>query len=125
MDLEFLERLWDESKFEQLLFGRSIIDSESGDGWADVPNQSWYQLRCRAYDRGDVNAVLDAIQFEESVLSIDNPQLRAAVQLAQLGWDFADIGAALRNRKTGRQLVKEGVRAMVKAEKRRQEIEDA
>lgn len=125
MDLEFLERVWDEGKFEALLFGRAIPDSDSDDGWVDVPIQSWYQMRCRAYDRGDVNAVHDAIQFENAIQNIDNPQQRAAVTLAVMGWDFADIGAALRGKKTGRQLVKAGVRAMVVAERRRGELRDA
>lgn len=125
MDFEYLERLWSEGKIEALLFGRSMPDSDSDDGWADVPLQSWYQLRCRAYDRGDVNAVHDAIQFENAVFNIDDAQQRAAVTLAMMGWDFADIGAALRGRKTGRQQVKAGIRAMVAAERRRKDLRDA
>ena len=125
MDLEFLESVWDEHRFQTMLFGRAVPDSDSDDGWVDVPSQSWYQLRCRAYDRGDVNAVHDAIQFENAVMNIDHPQERAAVTLAVMGWDFADIGAALRGRRTGKQLVTAGVRAMVAGEKRRKELRDA
>jgi hypothetical protein len=124
MDIEFLDRVWDRKKLESLLFGRCIPDSDSDDGWVDVPLQSWYQLRCRAYDRGDVNAVHDAIQFESAIQNVDDPQERAAVMLAVMGWDFADIGAALRGRRTGRQLVRAGVRAMVTAERRRGELRE-
>lgn len=124
MDLEFIERLWDEHKLQTLLFGRSLPDSDSDDGWADVPMQSWYQLRCRAYDRGDVNAVHDAIQFESAIQNIDDAQQRAAVTLAVMGWDFADIGAAIRSRKTGKELVALGIRAMVAGEKRRGELRE-
>lgn len=128
MDLEFLDNVWNTTKVETMLFGRMIPDSESEDGWVDVPCQSWYQLRCRAYDRGDVNAVHDAIQFENAVNMIPNHKHRGAMVLAMMGWDFADIGAALGGRgvrQTGKQMVESGIRAIVRIERRRGELNDA
>lgn len=125
MDLEFLEEAWSTAKVESLLFGRMIPDSESDDGWVDVPLQSWYQLRCRAYDRGDVNAMHDVIQLEYAIDMIPDHRDRAAVSLAMLGWDFADIGAVLGGRgvtKTGRMMVESGVKSIVRAERRRSEL---
>ena len=148
MDLEFLDEVWDENKVMAMLFGRSAIDGaptegresvsldsggrgpefiESLDGLIDIPKQSWYQMRCAAYDRGDVSVVHDAMQFEGAVNMIPGHRDRAAVILAMWGWDFADIGAALGGRgvnRTGKQMVMSGVRAVVKIERRKREMAD-
>ena len=85
----------------------------------DIPATSWIQLRCKAYDQGNVDAMLDVIQIEKAVSMINDPRKRAAVVLAMLGWDFADIGAAINAYKPGRLLVTEGIREIVKNERRR------
>lgn len=122
MELRFANRLWDRAKVEGLLYGIQVPDSDSDDGWADVPLQSWYQLRCAAYDKGDVNAVHDAIQFEDSINMVSDGKVRAALVLAMWGWDMADIGAAIGGYRTGDQLVKAGVKAIVSIERRRSEL---
>lgn len=122
MDLEFADRTWGFSKVRALVFGRTIPDSDSGDGWCDVECSSWYQIRHRAYDRGDVDLVCDVLQFEQAVELIPDRKVRAAVILAMMGWDLPDIGAAIGGRRTGSQLVRSGVRSIVRAEERRSEL---
>lgn len=121
MDFEYADRLWSESKVETLLFGRQVPDSEAFLGWADVPATSWYQMRCKALDHGDVRLVHDAIQLEQAVSMIDDFRVRAAVTLAMMGWELPEIGAAINDRRTGRQLVKAGVRAIAREERRRRD----
>lgn len=125
MDFEFADRVWNRHDAERLIFGIQVEDSKAGDGYADVPGLSWYQMRCKAYDRGCVDSIHDAIQFEEAVSLIPDGKVRAAVLLAMHGWDLADIGAALGGRgfsRTGEQLVEEGIDMVAKLERRRAEI---
>jgi hypothetical protein len=125
VDLVFADRVWDRARVEGLVFGVSVEDSRSGDGFADVPGVGWFQLRCRAYDRGDVDAVCDAVQLEEAVSLIPDGRVRAAVLLAMHGWDTADIGSVLGGRgrsRTGAQLVEDGLDLIVELEKRRAAI---
>lgn len=122
MDLEYANRVWSRRKVLSLIDGLSMPDSESVDGWADVPAVSWYQLRCRAYDTGSVNAVHDALQLEDAVSMIPDGKVRAALVLALWGWDHADIGAAIGGPRTGEQLLKEGVRLIVRGEQRRNDL---
>jgi hypothetical protein len=128
-DFEFLNRPWDRGKVRRLIGGLSVPDGappeqdpystdvsfvSSGDGMMDVSGVSWFQSRCRAYDYGDVDALFDVIQLEGSVSMIPDPAVRAAVTLAMMGWDDADIGAALRNHRPASKLVEDGVRHIVK-----------
>jgi len=112
-------RTWTEAKIRRLVGGVSVPDSSSMDGWADVPRQSWYQLQCAAYDKGDGELLLDAIQLESAVEQIDDAKVRAAVTLALHGWDGPEIGAAVGGRRTGEQLVLEGIRVIAKWEETR------
>lgn len=122
MDLEYADKLWDRRRVEVLLFGRCVPDQDSEDGWVDVPGQSWYQLRCQARDNGDVGAMDDVIQFEWAVDLISDHKCRAAVRLAMMGEDFADIGAAIGGHRTGKQLVRDGVSELVLNERFRNEL---
>ena len=119
-DLEYLDRPWGHRKIRSLVFGSSVPDGappesddgefvSAGDGFQDVPGVSIYQMVCRAYDRGDVNAVHDVIQFEQALERIESFDVRAAVTLAILGWDMAEIGAALRNSVPAETLVRQGI----------------
>lgn len=125
MDFEFSDRVWNRGDAERIVFGIQVEDSKSGDGFADVPGLSWFQMRCKAYDKGCVDAIHDAIQFEEAVSLIPDGKVRAAVILAMHGWDVADVGAAIGGRgerRTGAQLVDEGLDMIAKLEKRRSEL---
>lgn len=119
MDFEFVNRPWSKGKVRSLVLGVSFPDSGTEDGYADVPSQSWYQLRCAAYDRGDVNALFDAIQLEWAIDEIDDGKVRAAVTLALHGWGFPEIGAAVGGRRTGEQLVLEGISVIAALERGR------
>lgn len=121
-DVAIHDQVWRRETFERMLFGRALPDDEAGDNTRDEECSSWYMQRCRAYDKGSVDMVLDAIQHENAVAMIPDLRVRAAVTLAQMGWDFADIGAAINDRRPGRLLVKEGVRQLAKGERNRAEI---
>lgn len=118
-DLEYLNKEWTLNKVWALVCGVDVPDMESGDGYRSVPSQSWYQLRCEAVDNGRIESMVDVIQFEEALRSIPDRKVRAAVTLSSLGWEFADIGALIRDNRTGLQLVKQGVRWIYKYEQRR------
>lgn len=123
-DLEFLDQPWRHRKVMTMIYGASTPDGAplegdgefvvAGDGLRDVPMQSWYQMRCQAQDRGDVNAVHDVIQFEQALDKIESYDVKAAVTLAIMGWDMAEIGAALRNPVPAKTLVRQGVRLIVR-----------
>jgi hypothetical protein len=122
MDFEFADRTWNKNDAERMVFGIHVEDSKASDGFADVPGLSWYQMRCKAYDRGCVDSIHDAIQFEQVVDVIPDNKVRAAVILAMHGWDLADIGAAIGGRRTGSMLVDEGLGLVGKIERRRAEL---
>ena len=122
MDLEYLDRVWTERKINALLFGTTMPDTESQDGMADVPRQSWYQIRCSSMDTGNPDMVYDAIQLERAINLIADHKVRAAMILAMHGWDVADIGAACGDYRTGQSLVRQGVRAIARQEQIRSEL---
>lgn len=113
-DFEYLNKQWTRGKIVALLHGRQVPDEESGDGYSDAPNQSWYQIRCNAIDYGRPDSVLDAIQFESYIEKITDSKARAAILLTLHGMDSADIGAAIGGRRTGSQLINDGIRALEK-----------
>ncbi len=118
-DLEYLDRPWGHRKIKSLVYGSAAPDGappegggefvRSFDGLADTPGVSVYQQVCRAFDRGDVNAMHEVIQFEQALWRIESHDVRAAVTLAMLGWDHAEIGAALRNPVPAEALISQGI----------------
>lgn len=117
---------WSDRKMRQMIYGKAMLDPapldddpsgvgfvRSVDGSRDEPVSSWYSMVCYAFDRGSVDAMNDVIHFEQLLDELDDLPVKAAVCLAMMGWDHADIGAALRNRLTGEQLVRRGVKLLV------------
>jgi hypothetical protein len=86
---------------------------EEGDGW--------YGLRCKAYDTGNPELLLDAIQLEMAVDQIQDLPVKAAVILSMYGWNEENIGYCLRDRKRrpGSRLVEDGIRAITRYERQR------
>jgi hypothetical protein len=119
----FLNKTWDFNKVWSMVFGYSRPDDQAGDGYMDVPGTSWYQKSCLAVDKGDIEAMHDVIQIENALSNIPDPKAKAAVILAMHGWDFAEIGAAINDYRTGYKLVRQGVRSMRSYENRRAENE--
>ena len=108
MDLEFADKVWSKGKIRSLVFGTSIPDVNSWDGYADK-HDSYYCLRRKAYDLGKPELVLDCIQLEDSIGRIDDDEVQAALILKLNGWAEERIGAVLKCRRTGRQLLDRGV----------------
>jgi len=116
---------WSRGKFYSLIFGvstpsyagrnedGSVNAERQSDGFMDVPGVSWYQQRCRAFDGGEPDDMLESIDFERRVMLIPDVQERAAVCLAMLGWDLWDVGVAIRSSRSGEQLVAAGVKSML------------
>lgn len=108
MDYEYSNKVWSIGKIRSLVFGTSIPDVSSWDGYADIPT-SYYQLRRKAIDMGSVELIHDCIQLEQSLNSIEDNEIRAALVLKMNGWTEESIGAVLKSRRTGRQLLAVGV----------------
>ena len=120
-EFSFLNQPWTYNKLWAMTVGHAAPDSDSGDGYLDVPSSSWYMKSCAAIDNGDVELMHDVIQYERAIHAIPDRKAKAAVVLAMHGWDFAEIGAAINDYKTGYQLVRQGVRSMFRHEQRRAE----
>lgn len=82
--------------------------------WVSEDGDGWYGMRCRAYDTGNPEAILDCIQLEGLVDRIEDPHVRAAVILRMFMFDEQDIGSLLNSRRTGRDLVETGIRLMTR-----------
>lgn len=108
MDYEYANKTWSKGKLRSLVYGSSIPDMESWDGYADLVC-SYYQLRRRALDMGNVELIHDCIQLEQALNSIEDNEVRAALVLKMNGWTDESIGAVLKSRRTGRQLLGIGV----------------
>lgn len=104
MDFIYLNQPWTKGKVNSLVFGTSILDPETGDGYRDL-RTSWYWLRCAAKDLGRPELVHDCIQLEGMVKRIRNPQDRTALFMRMMQWSYPRIGAAVGGRLTGAQRV--------------------
>lgn len=79
----------------------------------------WYGQRAAAYDSGEPESILDCIQLEQGVDSIQDLAVKAAVTLSMMGWYEENIGAVIRDRhaRTGARLVEDGIRAIARYER--------
>lgn len=107
-DIHFYDKLWGEDRIMGMVTG----EVKSSDWNPEGDAASWFELKAAAYDRGNVDSVLDCIQFENAVRSISDIKARAAVILRSFGLDPADVGAVLGGRgerRTGAELISDGV----------------
>ena len=77
--------------------------------------ESAYELRAKAYDGGNPESILDAVQLDGAVMCVRDVPARLAIRLAIAGESIDDIGHYIRDRKrnrTGRKLVEDGIRLM-------------
>ena len=116
------DAVWGENRIYDLLDGAHLEDL--GDGvlrLIESRGLSWYEQRCKMFDTGDPLVGLDAIQFDMAVDRLMDMPAKAAVQLRALGWDHANIGAVVRDRRrrTGGALVEDAVRELVRLERKR------
>ena len=116
------EFIWGSNKLYDLLDGAHLEDL--GDGVLrsiESRQPSYYEQKTKAYDMGIPEMALDAIQLDAAIDRMTDAPAKAAVQLRMMGWDTAEIGAVVkdRRRRTGAALVESGVRAILRHEKRR------
>jgi hypothetical protein len=114
--------VWGEKKVCDLIDGAHLEDL--GDGVLrsiESRGLTWYEQRCKMADAGDPLIGLDAIQLDMAVEQMLDMPMRAAVQLRMLGWQYADIGAVVRDRRrrTGAALVEDGVASILRHERKR------
>jgi len=114
--------VWGSNKVWDLIDGAHLEDL--GDGVLrsiESRGLTWYEQRCKMMDSGDPLIGLDAIQLDMAVDHMMDMPMRAAIQLRMLGWDYADIGAVVRDRRrrTGAALVGDGIEAIVRHERKR------
>lgn len=113
--------VWGEKRVLDLVDGGhwEVLGSRRSFVLSDSP--SYYEQRCRALDMGIPELALDAIQLDMAVDRLFDMPAKAALQLRMLGWDEADIGSVVRDRRrrTGAGLVESGVRGVVRGERRR------
>lgn len=108
MDFIYLNKPWTKGKVNSLVFGTSILDPETGDGYRDL-RTSWYWLRCAARDLGRTELLHDCMQLESMVKRIKDPADRTALFMKMMQWSYPRIGAAVGGRLTGRQRVQRGL----------------
>ena len=90
--------VWGPRKISDLVHGNHLeVDSQGRyyleDGF------SWFEMRCKALDRGDPLMSLDAIQLESSIDQISDLPVKAALLLAMHGMDPLQIASVLHDRK--------------------------
>ena len=113
------DRPWSGQYIESLIrrvnFGTDPINGEE---WYE-DGDGWYGMKCRAYDSGNPELLLDAIQLEQAVDSIQDMAVKVATILAMHGFDERDIGALIRDprHRPGVRLVDDGIRIVRRFER--------
>lgn len=116
--------IWSERKVLDLVQGFHMEDIGDGKIRAiEASGPTYYEQRCAAYDKGEPELALDAIQLDMAVDHMTDMAAKAAMHLRIMGWDPQDVGAVIRDkrRRTGAQLLEDGVRQVVRHERRRSE----
>jgi hypothetical protein len=117
------DRVWTDSFVLELVEGGEWRRKPGTDEWVfkkSVKPTYWEQKQV-AYDKGDPTLMLDAIQLDMAIDRMTDMAAKAALQLKLAGWDEANLGAVIRDRRrrTGAQLVESGIKAVVRHERRR------
>lgn len=116
------DRVWGERKLHDLIDGAHWQDL--GDGKLTAIESSlptYWEMKQMAFDAGDPELMLDAIQLDMAIDRMTDMPAKAALVLKLASWDYANIGAVVRDRRrrTGAQLVESAVKAIVRHERRR------
>ncbi len=110
---------------------RYITDLVDGAHWEDLGNgkmtmiessrPTYYEQRSKGHDMGDPEMMLDAIQLDMAMDRMTDRPAKLALLAKMHGWDVADIGATVRDRRrrTGAELVESAVKAIARHERRR------
>lgn len=116
-DFEHENRPWTRYRIEGMVKGWEYSYLPLTGEWIAQDGDGWYGMRTNAYDSGDPEMILDCIQLEQAVDSIDDQHIKAALILRMFGWDEQDIGAVLSSRRTGKSLVEHGISMAAKHER--------
>lgn len=118
-DYSAYDKVWSRQKVEGMVKQWDFAYIPATMEYLAQDGDGWYGMRTKAYDTGDPEMILDCIQLEQAVDSLDDQHMKAALILRMFGWDEQDIGAVLSSRRTGRSLVEAGISAVKRHEKER------
>ncbi len=112
---------WHENHVTDLVDGAHISWSGGRAYVVESSGLTYWEQRQKAYDTGDPEVMLDAIQLDMAIDKMRDMPAKAALQLKLHGWDYSDIGAVLRDRKRrpGAHLVEDAIKEVVRVERRR------
>lgn len=116
------DRIWTERKLADLIDGAHWQDLGDGKLTAIESTQpTYWEQKQMAYDHGDPEMMLDAIQLDMAIERMTDMPAKAALHLKLAGWDFQNISAVVRDkrRRTGAALVESGIKAVLRHERRR------
>lgn len=115
------DRPWGENRIIDLVDGAHIAWDNGKAYVVESTGLTYWQQRAKAYDTGDPSLMLDAIQLDMAMDRMTDMPAKLALLAKLHGWDYADIGATVkdRRRRTGAQLVEDAVKAIARHERRR------
>jgi hypothetical protein len=117
------DRVWTESYIVELIDGGEWREIPGSGEWVFVGTQrpTYQEQRMKAMDTGNPELMLDAIQLDAAIDRLVDMPAKAAIHLKLAGWDEANLGAVLRDkrRRTGAELVASAVRGIARGERRR------
>lgn len=117
------DRVWSESFILELVEGGEWREVPGTGEWVFVGGgrPTYWEQKQVAYDKGNPELMLDAIQLDSAIDRMTDMAAKAAIQLKLAGWDVSNIGAVIRDRRrrTGAQLVESAVKAVARHERRR------
>jgi hypothetical protein len=115
------DRVWSESFVIDLVDGAHLAWDNGKAYVVEATGLTYWEQRQKAYDSGDPSVMLDAIQLDMAMERMTDMPSKLALLAKLHGWDYADIGANVRDRRrrTGAQLVEDAVKAIVRHERRR------
>ena len=118
-DYECFDSPWTRHKIEEMVKQWDYAYVPMTGEFIAQDGNGWYGMRTAAYDSGNPEQILDCIQLEQAVDSLDDQHVKAALILRMFGWDEQDIGAVLSSRRTGTSLVESGISAVKRYERGR------
>lgn len=112
---------WRESDVLDLVDGAHIRWAAGRAFVVEFSGLTYWEQRAKAHDSGNPEVMLDAIQLDMAIDRMTDMPAKAALHLKLAGWDFANIGAVVRDRRrrTGAQLVADGVQQVARYERQR------
>lgn len=102
----------DEPTPEEMIRQETILYHPHTGEKISTPSDGWYGMRASAYDSGDPEKILDVIEAESLVDSIQDHTVKAAVILHMHGFTAEQLTSILRSHHTGSELIDRGIDAI-------------